>query len=394
MLQTLTVLGSTGSIGQNVLDVVARHLDRYKIFALTAHTKSSLLFDQCIQHRPEYAVLGDPSLASGLQSRLKSAGSRTVVLSGVGSLDEVAVALSVSTVVAAIVGGAGLSSSIAAARAGKRILLANKESLVMAGPVFLQAVRDGNALLLPVDSEHNAIFQSLPADFMRGESSNRVQGLWLTASGGPFLHRPLESLEGVTPAEAVRHPNWRMGAKISVDSATMMNKCLEVIEAHWLFGVKPSCISVVIHPQSIVHSLVQYIDGSVLAQLGHPDMRSPIAQALAYPERIYAGVSPLDISLLGRLDFEPPDKKHFPGLYLAWQVLEQGGSAPAILNASNEVAVAAFLERRLKFTQIVPLITDILAKIPSSHIVSLDDVVLADEEARAMAKEQLVVYAR
>ncbi len=345
MVQTLTILGSTGSIGVSTLDVIRKHPQRYRVEALCAHTQVDRLFEQCIEFAPRYAVVRDESLAGGLRSRLSATACVTQILSGPDALVHMAELPDVDTVMAAIVGAAGLPPTMAAARAGKKILLANKEALVMAGPVFMQAVRSGGARLLPIDSEHNAIFQSLPADYSGDFEASGVQGILLTASGGPFRKSPTDSLTTVTPAQACAHPNWVMGRKISVDSATMMNKGLEVIEAHWLFNLPAERIQVVIHPQSVIHSLVQYIDGSVVAELGNPDMRTPIAQALAYPERIVSGVGPLDLFEVATMHFEPPDTDRFPCLSLAYRALREGGSAPAVLNAANEVAVQRFLER-------------------------------------------------
>jgi 1-deoxy-D-xylulose-5-phosphate reductoisomerase len=392
-LQNLTILGCTGSIGVNTLDVVRRHPDRYRVTALCAHRQADLLFAQCAEFRPRYAVLGDAASAAALQARLAAAGLPTEVASGVEALERMAALPEVDAVMAAIVGAAGLRPTLAAARAGKKILLANKEALVMAGPVFMRAVREHGAVLLPIDSEHNAIFQSLPdgfqSDLSRTLPARGIRRLLLTASGGPFRQRTSAELEGVTPEQAVAHPNWSMGRKISVDSATMMNKGLEVIEAHWLFGMDADRIDVVIHPQSVIHSLVEYVDGSVIAQLGNPDMRTPIAHALAYPERIEAGVGPLDLCRIGRLDFEAPDLQRFPCLALAFRALRAGGSAPATLNAANEVAVQAFLDGELGFTGIPALIAACLDALPAEPLADLDAVLAADARARAVACEHL-----
>ncbi|MBW7900036.1 MAG: 1-deoxy-D-xylulose-5-phosphate reductoisomerase [Rhodocyclaceae bacterium] len=392
-LQNLTILGCTGSIGVNTLDVVRRHPDRYRVTALCAHRQADLLFAQCLEFRPRFAVLGDAEDAAALQAQLAAAGLPTEALSGVEALERMAALPEVDAVMAAIVGAAGLRPTLAAARAGKKILLANKEALVMAGPVFMRAVREHGAALLPIDSEHNAIFQSLPDGF-HGDPSHAlpargVRRLLLTASGGPFRAHSPAALEKVTPEQAVAHPNWSMGRKISVDSATMMNKGLEVIEAHWLFGMDAERIDVVIHPQSVIHSLVEYVDGSVIAQLGNPDMRTPIAHALAYPERIAAGVAALDLFQVGRLDFEAPDLERFPCLALAFRALSAGGSAPATLNAANEVAVQAFLDGALGFTGIPALIAACLDALPAKPLDSLDAVLAADAEARAAARGYL-----
>ena len=387
----LTILGSTGSIGVSTLDVVARHPGRYRIVALTAQRRDDVLFEQCVQFKPRYAVLLDEAAAQRLQQRMVTAGLDVEVLCGVAALERVASLPEVDAVMAAIVGAAGLLPTLAAARAGKKILLANKEVLVMAGRIFMDAVRLHGATLLPIDSEHNAIFQALPHDFFGHHAgdfaASGVSKILLTASGGPFRNTPLSELQNVTPEQACAHPNWVMGRKISVDSATMMNKGLEVIEAHWLFNAPPDAIQVVIHPQSVIHSLVQYVDGSVLAQLGNPDMRTPIAYALAYPERIEAGVAALDLLKVATLNFEAPDVVRFPCLALAYQALRAGGTAPAVLNAANEIAVEAFLDRRIAFLEIPRLIEEVLAALPVSAIATLEDVLVADAAARAAAQE-------
>ena len=387
--QNVTILGATGSIGVNTLDVIRRHPERFHAFALCAHSQVDKLFEQVCEFAPMFAVVRDAALADELGRRCRDAGLATKVRHGVEALSEMAAHSEVDIVMAAIVGAAGLEPTLAAARAGKKILLANKEVLVMAGQLFMQTVREHEALLLPVDSEHNAIFQSLPSDFSRGMADCGVRRILLTASGGPFRTLSPVDLNEVTPEAACAHPNWVMGQKISVDSATMMNKGLEVIEAHWLFDCSPEQIQVVIHPQSVIHSLVEYADGSVLAQLGNPDMRTPIAYALAYPERIDAGVPSLDLFALARLDFEAPDLDRFPCLQLAYAALSAGGTAPAILNAANEVAVAAFLDRRLPFLGIPRLIESTLAALPAARESSLADVLMADAEARRIA-ERLV----
>ena len=387
--QNVTILGATGSIGLNTLDVIRRHPERFHAFALCAHSQVDKLFEQVCEFAPKFAVVRDAALADELGRRCRDAGLATKVRHGVEALSEMAAHPEVDIVMAAIVGAAGLEPTLAAARAGKKILLANKEVLVMAGELFMQTVRDHDAFLLPVDSEHNAIFQSLPSDISRGIAACGVRRILLTASGGPFRTLSPVELNEVTPEAACAHPNWVMGQKISVDSATMMNKGLEVIEAHWLFDCSPEQIQVVIHPQSVIHSLVEYADGSVLAQLGNPDMRTPIAYALAYPERIDAGVPSLDLFALARLDFEAPDLDRFPCLQLAYAALRAGGTAPAILNAANEVAVAAFLDRRLPFLGIPRLIESTLAALPAGPESSLADVLVADAEARRIA-ERLV----
>ena len=387
--QNVTILGATGSIGVSTLDVIRRHPERFHAFALCAHSQVDKLFEQVCEFAPMFAVVRDAALADELGRRCRNAGLPTKVRHGVEALSEMAAHPEVDIVMAAIVGAAGLEPTLAAARAGKKILLANKEVLVMAGELFMQTVREHDALLLPVDSEHNAIFQSLPSDISCGIAACGVRRILLTASGGPFRTLSPVELNEVTPEAACAHPNWVMGQKISVDSATMMNKGLEVIEAHWLFDCSPEQIQVVIHPQSVIHSLVEYADGSVLAQLGNPDMRTPIAYALAYPERIDAGVPSLDLFALARLDFEAPDLDRFPCLQLAYAALRAGGTAPAILNAANEVAVAAFLDRRLPFLGIPRLIESTLAALPAGPESSLADVLVADAEARRIA-ERLV----
>ncbi len=383
--QNITVLGSTGSIGVSTLDVIRRHPDRYRVYALCAHSQVDKVFDQCVEFRPACAVVRDEQLAAQLAKRCQVAGLDIDVLHGTAALAEMASRPEVDAVMAAIVGAAGLEPTLAAARAGKKVMLANKEVLVMAGELFMQAVREHGASLLPVDSEHNAIFQALPGDFSRGLEECGVQKILLTASGGPFRKASLDDLAQVTPEQACAHPNWVMGRKISVDSATMMNKGLEVIEAHWLFAAPPDLIQVVVHPQSVIHSAVQYADGSVVAQLGNPDMRTPIAYALAWPERIAAGVEPLDLFKVGRLDFFEPDFERFRCLQLAYDVLRQGGTAPAILNAANEIAVASFLEGGLPFLGIAKLNEAVLDRLKAGPEGSLCDVLAADAEARQLA---------
>jgi 1-deoxy-D-xylulose-5-phosphate reductoisomerase len=381
----VAVLGATGSIGRSTLDVIGRHPDRFRVFALSANTQSEELFELCVTLRPRIAVLADVHGASVLKLRLAAADVPTEVLAGKGGLVSAAAHPEVDVVMAAIVGAAGLPPTLAAARAGKKILLANKEALVMAGPILMGAVRERGAQLLPIDSEHNAIFQCPPPHAAQGLEACGVRRILLTGSGGPFRTRALADLAAVSPDEACAHPTWNMGRKISVDSATMMNKALEIIEAHWLFGAPPSRIEVVVHPQSVVHSMVEYADGSVIAQLGHPDMRTPIAQALAYPERIEAGVPSLDLCRLGALTFEAPDFKRFRALALAYDVLAAGGTAPAIFNAANEVAVAAFLQGELPFVRITDVIEAGLARVPVSAAATIEDVLEADRRARAAA---------
>jgi len=388
-LQNITVLGSTGSIGVSTLDVIRRHPDRYRAFALCAHSQVDKLFEQCVEFRPRFAALRDATLAAQLAERCRAAGLDTEIRHGVESLIEFSSLPEVDAVMAAIVGAAGLEPTLAAARAGKKVMLANKEVLVMAGELFMHAVREHGASLLPVDSEHNAIFQSLPGDFARGLDQCGVQKILLTASGGPFRNTPLADLANVTPDQACAHPNWVMGRKISVDSATMMNKGLEVIEARWLFDAPPEMIQVVVHPQSVIHSAVQYVDGSVLAQMGNPDMRTPIAYAMAWPERIAAGVEPLDLFKIARLDFVAPDFERFRCLQLAYDVLREGGTAPAILNAANEVAVAAFLDGALPFLGIAQLDEAVLQALPAGPEGSLADVLAADAEARQLAHKMV-----
>ena len=390
-MQTITVLGSTGSIGTNTLDVIARHPDRYTVFALAAATQVELMLAQCQAFSPRYAVMASEAHARQLAERVKAEGLPVVVLSGEQALCDVSSAPEVQMVMAAIVGAAGLAPSLAAARAGKKLLLANKEALVVGGDYFMQAVKEGGATLLPIDSEHSAIFQSLPDD--ASNWARRVEKIVLTASGGPFRQRDPATLSAVTPEEACAHPNWVMGRKISVDSATMMNKALEVIEARYLFDVTPDQIEVVIHPQSVVHSMVQYHDRSVVAQLGTPDMRVPIAYGLAWPERIESGASALDFASLGALTFERPDRERFPGLPLAWEALNAPSGTTAVLNAANEVAVAAFLARRLRFDRIHAVNHATLAALAPSKPGSLADLLLIDAEARAVAESVLAALA-
>ncbi|WP_054286425.1 1-deoxy-D-xylulose-5-phosphate reductoisomerase [Gulbenkiania mobilis] len=387
--QGIAVLGATGSIGTSTLDVVARHPERFHVVALTGHSQIERLAEQCLRFRPRYAVTGTPEDAAALRARLQGRADTTEVLAGPAALEEVASLPEVDVVMAAIVGAAGLRPTLAAARAGKRILLANKEALVMAGPLFTETVRAGGATLLPVDSEHNAIFQSLPADYAGSLEASGIDSLILTASGGPFRNTSRADLHAVTPEDACRHPNWSMGRKISVDSATLMNKGLEVIEASWLFSVPARQIEVVVHPQSVIHSMVRYRDGSVIAQLGSPDMRTPIAHALAWPQRITAGVAPLDFHALSGLTFEKPDLDRFPCLRLAFEALEAGGDAPAVLNAANEVAVAAFLEGRIGFMRIPELVASSLAGLDLAASTSLEALLEKDAQARRHTERQL-----
>lgn len=381
--QTITILGSTGSIGTSTLDVVARHPERYAVFALTAATQVELMLAQCQAFMPRYAVMASAEHAQQLAARVKALGLAVEVLAGEQALCDVSADPAVDAVMAAIVGAAGLAPSLAAARAGKRLLLANKEALVVGGDLFMQAVQAGGATLLPIDSEHSAVFQSLPED--PATWARRVEKIVLTASGGPFRTRDPSTLAMVTPQEACAHPNWVMGRKISVDSATMMNKALEVIEARYLFGLAPERIEVVIHPQSVIHSMVQYTDRSVVAQLGTPDMRVPIAYGLSWPERIASGAAALDFTNLGALTFEKPDNQRFPGLRLAWDSLAGPTGTTAVLNAANEVAVAAFLEQRLRFDQIHAVNHATLAALSPSKPGGLDDLLAIDVEARALA---------
>ena len=388
-MQSITILGATGSIGLSTLDVIARHPDRYSVYALSAFNKVEELAVLCARFHPRQAVVGSADAAAKLAPLLRNAGLKTEISYGDAALCAIAAASDCTTVMAAIVGAAGLPPSIAAARAGKKILLANKEALVMSGQLFMDAVAQNGATLLPIDSEHNAIFQCLPLDYRREPSAHGIRKILLTASGGPFLDRAVETLDHVTPEQAVAHPNWSMGRKISVDSATMMNKGLEVIEAHWLFGATPAQIDVVIHPQSVIHSMVSYVDGSVLAQLGNPDMRTPIAHALAYPERIDSGVAPIDLAQIGRLDFRRPDFQQFPCLKLAFDALEAGGSAAALMNAANEIAVDAFLERQIGFRQINQVIANVMSSLPADAVDNLDDLLEQDRRARSLARSML-----
>ncbi|UJP06042.1 MAG: 1-deoxy-D-xylulose-5-phosphate reductoisomerase [Nitrosomonas sp.] len=388
-IRKITILGSTGSIGDSTLDVIARHPDRFEAFALTANNNVEKMLAQCERFRPRYAVLLNPESATRLTEAVHAARLKTQVLSGIESLEYVASLPEVDAVMAAIVGAAGILPTFAAARTGKLVLLANKETLVMAGGIFMDLVKRNNATLLPIDSEHNAIYQSLPLHFNGNLAASGISRILLTASGGPFRRAPLDTLEQVTPGQACAHPNWSMGQKISVDSATMMNKGLEVIEAHWLFNAPPEKIEVVIHPQSVIHSMVAYVDGSVIAQLGNPDMRTPIAHAMGFPERINSGVSALDMFKVGHLDFEAPDLDRFPCLRLAYRALAAGGNMPAVLNAANEVAVESFLAERMKFTAIPVMIEQVMNAVPQAAMTTLDGVLEADALARHQAREWL-----
>lgn len=388
-MKGVAVLGATGSVGVSTLDVLARHPDRFRIVALAARSDAERLAQQCLQHRPLLAALADPAAARELRTRLRATDCPTEVLEGPEALEELARDPRAEIVMAAISGAAGLRSTLAAAASGKRLLLANKESAVMAGPLLMAAVRAGGATLIPIDSEHNAIFQCLPADARPGEAPRGVRRVLLTASGGPFLRWDTAAVAEATPEQACAHPHWKMGRKISVDSATLMNKGLECIEAAVLFGLHPDQISVVVHPQSLVHSLVEYEDGSLLAQLGSPDMRTPIAQALGWPERIGSGVEFLDLIQAARLDFHAPDAERFPCLRLAGEAARTGGLAPLWLNAADEEAVAAFLDRRLRFGDIVPAIEQAMSQFPGGQVSDLSSVLAADTEARKCAQQVL-----
>ncbi|MCG2595031.1 1-deoxy-D-xylulose-5-phosphate reductoisomerase [Ramlibacter sp. XY19] len=391
MKQKIAVLGSTGSVGANTLDVISRHPEKFEVFALSADSKVDLMLQQCAQFRPAFAVMAREEAGRALAAKIESSGLKTRVLWGAGALDTVASHPEVDAVMAAIVGAAGLSSCLAAARAGKKLLLANKEALVVGGELFLAAVREGGARLLPIDSEHSAIFQSLPED--PATWNDRVEKIILTASGGPFRARDPRTLREVTPEQACAHPNWVMGRKISVDSATMMNKALEVIEARWLFGLEPGRLEVVIHPQSVIHSMVQYRDTSVVAQLGTPDMRVPIAYGLAWPERVASGAQALDFTALADMTFESFDtrghRERFPGLQLAWDSLNAAPGTTAVLNAANEEAVAGFLERRVRFDQIHQVNLETLAAVTPSKPASLGDLLAIDAQARAAARQAI-----
>ncbi len=384
-IQYVTILGATGTIGMQTLDVISQHVDRFAIFALTANNNVKGLFALCEKYKPHYAVMLQESAAAMLSAQLESIGSTTVVLHGEAALCEISSHDEVDIVMAAIVGAAGLHPAMAAAKAGKRILLANKETLVMAGNLFMEAVVSGGATLLPIDSEHNAIFQAMPQQKSGSLASMGVKRVLLTASGGPFRNSSIEELKAVTRAQALNHPNWVMGPKITIDSATLMNKGLEVIEAYWLFNALPEQIEVVVHPQSVIHSMVEYIDGSILAQLGNPDMRTPIAYGLGYPERLSSGVSSLDLLTTARLDFCAPDTIRFPCLRIAYDALNAGGTAPAILNAANEMAVEAFLAEKIGFMDIPNVIDGVLTVAKVEHVESIEQLVAVDTMARQSA---------
>ena len=390
--QVLTILGSTGSIGESTLDVVSRHPEKFRVFALAGHRQVDKLAAQCKQFRPEYAVVGDAGHAAELEKKLKQEGIDTQVLYGAQALIDVASANEVSGVMCAIVGAAGLPSALAAAQKGKTIYLANKETLVVSGALFMETARQNGAAVLPIDSEHNAIFQVLPRDYTGRLNEHGINSIILTASGGPFLNTDLSTFDSITPEQAVKHPNWSMGRKISVDSASMMNKGLELIEAHWLFNCPPEKLEVVIHPQSVIHSMVRYRDGSVLAQLGNPDMRTPIAYCLGLPERIHSGVSELDFGALSALTFQKPDFDRFPCLKLAYQAMNAGGAAPCVLNAANEVAVAAFLDKRIKFTDIAQVVAHCLAQDFSDGRHDIESLLAQDAQTRRQAEAFIGKY--
>jgi 1-deoxy-D-xylulose-5-phosphate reductoisomerase len=393
LMQQVTILGSTGSIGISTLDVLQRHPEKYRVYALAANKSVDALLEQCLQFQPAVAVMLCPNSAEKLKTKLDEAGVAIEVQSGMKALERISSTDQTDIVVAAIVGAAGLLPTLAAAKTGKRILLANKEALVMSGALLMREVQENNAVLLPVDSEHNAIWQCMPVgESQQYQFDNKgIRRIILTASGGPFRDWEIADLEAVTPEQAVAHPNWSMGQKISVDSATMMNKGLEVIEAHWLFGMPINKIEVVLHRQSIIHSMVDYMDGSVLAQMGNPDMRTPIANTLAWPERIDSGVAPLDLVKAGRLDFAIADFERFPCLALAYKALNIGGTSTAILNAANEVAVEAFLQQQIKFTDIARVIADVLESVPATSADSLEQILSADKLAREAAQKQTKV---
>ena len=384
--QVLTILGSTGSIGESTLDVVSRHPEKFRVFALAGHRQVDKLVAQCKQFRPEYAVVGDAGHAAELDKKLKQEGISTQVLYGSQALIDIASADEVSGVMCAIVGAAGLPSAVAAAQKGKTIYLANKETLVVSGALFMETARQNGATVLPIDSEHNAIFQVLPRDYTGRLNEHGINSIILTASGGPFLNTDLSTFDSITPEQAVKHPNWSMGRKISVDSASMMNKGLELIEAHWLFNCPPEKLEVVIHPQSVIHSMVRYRDGSVLAQLGNPDMRTPIAYCLGLPERIDSGVGELDFGALSALTFQNPDFDRFPCLKLAYQAMNAGGAAPCVLNAANEVAVAAFLDKCIKFTDIAKVVAHCLAQDFSDGRHDIEGLLAQDAQTRRQAE--------
>lgn len=390
-MKSVTILGSTGSIGLSTLDVLSLHPEKFKVYALTANRSVESLLQQCLKFEPEIAVMLDAAAADKLAEALKKNHSKTIVKIGSKALEEVSYSVNTDIVVAAIVGAAGLLPTLAAAKAGKRILLANKEALVMSGALFMKTVAENGATLLPVDSEHNAIWQCLPVANTQHHNFNGkgVRKIILTASGGPFRDYDLEQLDDVTPEQAVAHPNWSMGQKISVDSATMMNKGLEVIEAHWLFGLQSQQIEVVLHRQSVIHSMVDYEDGSVLAQMGNPDMRTPITNTLSWPDRIESGVEPLDLVKVGRLDFSAADFARFPCLRLAYKALNEGGTATAILNAANEIAVQAFLDEQIRFTDIARIIEEVLTELPANDATTLEQILADDAAARTLAKSKV-----
>lgn len=390
--QVLTILGSTGSIGESTLDVVSRHPEKFRVFALAGHRQVDKLAAQCKQFRPEYAVVGDAGHAAELEKKLKQESIDTQVLYGTQALIDVASADEVSGVMCAIVGAAGLTSALAAAQKGKTIYLANKETLVVSGALFMETARQNGAAVLPIDSEHNAIFQVLPRDYTGRLNEHGINSIILTASGGPFLNTDLSTFDSITPEQAVKHPNWSMGRKISVDSASMMNKGLELIEAHWLFNCPPEKLEVIIHPQSVIHSMVRYRDGSVLAQLGNPDMRTPIAYCLGLPERIDSGVGELDFGALSALTFQKPDFDRFPCLKLAYQAMNAGGAAPCVLNAANEVAVAAFLDKRIKFTDIAQVVAHCLAQDFSDGHHDIESLLAQDAQTRRQAETFIGKY--
>lgn len=389
-MKGICILGATGSIGVSTLDVVARHPHLYKVVALTANKNIDALFEQCLAHSPEVVVVVDEQKATEFKSKIENSPLANLkILTGADALVEVSTLANVDSVMAAIVGAAGLLPTLAAAEAGKTVLLANKEALVMSGDIFMNAVEKSGAHLLPIDSEHNAIFQCMPASYQTGVRAKGVRRILLTASGGPFRTKPLDELPSVTPAQAVAHPNWDMGKKISVDSATMMNKGLEMIEACLLFNMKPEQIQVVLHPQSVIHSMVDYVDGTVLAQMGCPDMRIPIAHALAYPERFESGASPLDIFAIKHMDFEPADLQRFPCLRLAYEAITAGGTMPAVLNAANEIAVEAFLNEQIRFTDIPVVIEKTMQQIPVQKGDSLEKILEMDNKARVVANQAI-----
>ena len=392
-MKGICILGATGSIGVSTLDVVARHSDQYKVIALTANTNIDTLFQQCLEHHPEVVVVVNEAKAQVFEDQLKNTPIANIkVLSGAKALEQVATLDNVDSVMAAIVGAAGLLPSLAAAKAGKTILLANKEALVMSGAIFMQAVADSGAQLLPIDSEHNAIFQCMPAGYKTGMQAKQARRILLTASGGPFRETPVEQLVNVTPAQAVAHPNWDMGRKISVDSATMMNKGLEMIEACILFNMTPDQIQVVIHPQSVIHSMVDYVDGTVLAEMGNPDMRIPIAYSMAWPERFDSGVEPLNIFDVGRMDFQEPDLERFPCLRLAYEAIATGGIMPTVLNAANEIAVEAFLNETVRFTDIPVIIEQCMKQFEAKVADTLEIILEADQQARLVSSQIIAEF--